>query len=102
MQRLAFFIMVVLSFPSLACGQGQAAATPPEGVLPVGKDGKALNLDFETGTLKDWTAEGEAFVGQPIKGDTVSHGDRGSKEPASGPVLDRQLRAARRPAARHA
>src|SRR6516162_9686849 len=45
---------------------------PPEGVLPVGADGKPLNLDFETGTLKDWTAEGEAFKGQPIKGDTVA------------------------------
>jgi hypothetical protein len=45
--------------------------TPPEGVLPVGADGKSLNLDFETGTLKDWTAEGDAFVGQPVKGDTV-------------------------------
>ena len=42
-----------------------------EGVLPVGTDGKPLNLDFETGTLKDWTAEGDAFKDQPIKGDTV-------------------------------
>jgi putative membrane-bound dehydrogenase-like protein len=41
------------------------------GVLPLGADGKPLNLDFETGDLKDWTAEGEAFKGQPIKGDTV-------------------------------
>ena len=41
------------------------------GVLPVGADGKPLNLDFETGTLKDWTAEGDAFKDQPIKGDTV-------------------------------
>jgi putative membrane-bound dehydrogenase-like protein len=55
-----------------------APAQPPAdpkandiGVLPVGADGKPLNLDFETGTLKDWTAEGEAFKGQPIKGDTV-------------------------------
>jgi putative membrane-bound dehydrogenase-like protein len=46
-------------------------AEPPEGVLPVGADGKALNLDFETGDLRDWTAEGDAFKGQPIKGDTV-------------------------------
>jgi putative membrane-bound dehydrogenase-like protein len=48
--------------------------TPPridEGVLPKGADGNPLNLDFETGTLKDWTAEGDAFRGQPIKGDTV-------------------------------
>jgi hypothetical protein len=45
--------------------------TPPEGVLPRGADGRALNLDFETGTLKDWTAEGDAFVGQPVRDDTV-------------------------------
>src|SRR5205085_1383257 len=44
---------------------------PAEGVLPVGADGKPLNFDFEAGTLKDWTAEGDAFKGQPIKGDTV-------------------------------
>jgi putative membrane-bound dehydrogenase-like protein len=49
----------------------EKADTPDEGVLPLGADGKPLNLDFETGTLKDWTAEGEAFKGQPIKGDTV-------------------------------
>jgi putative membrane-bound dehydrogenase-like protein len=41
------------------------------GVLPVGADGKPLNLDFETGTLKDWTADGTAFRDQPVKGDTV-------------------------------
>src|SRR6202453_1053388 len=41
-------------------------------VLPVGSDGKPLNLDFETGTLKDWTAEGDAFKGQPVEGDTVA------------------------------
>jgi putative membrane-bound dehydrogenase-like protein len=44
----------------------------PRGALPRGMDGKPLNLDFETGDLRDWTAEGEAFKGQPIKGDTVS------------------------------
>src|SRR5262245_56713398 len=43
-----------------------------EGVLPVGPDGKPLNLDFETGTLQDWSVEGDAFRDQPIKGDTVS------------------------------
>src|SRR5579871_905279 len=49
-----------------------ATAAEPEGVLPLGADGKPLNLDFETGTLKDWTAEGEAFRGQPVQGDTVA------------------------------
>ncbi len=48
-----------------------AAVAQPKGVLPTGADGKPLNLDFETGTLKDWTADGDAFKGQPIKGDTV-------------------------------
>src|SRR5438445_1976855 len=46
-------------------------AAPTQGTKPVGKDGKPLNLDFEDGTLKDWTASGKAFDGQPIKGDTV-------------------------------
>jgi putative membrane-bound dehydrogenase-like protein len=56
----------------LSLGLTAAGAEPgDEGVLPVGADGKPLNLDFETGTLKDWTAEGEAFAGQPIEGDTV-------------------------------
>lgn len=31
-----------------------------KGMLPV-KNGKKLNLNFETGTLQDWKAEGEAF-----------------------------------------
>ena len=47
-------------------------ASPQEdGLAPLGADGKPLNLDFEDGTLKDWTATGTAFDGQPIKGDTV-------------------------------
>ena len=33
----------------------------PKGKLPL-KNGKPLNLNFETGTLKDWTATGEAFT----------------------------------------
>src|SRR5260370_27126830 len=62
-----FFLSVALLFPAVLF-----AAEPPEGVLPVGADGKTLNLDFETGDLRDWTATGEAFKGQPIKGDTVA------------------------------
>src|SRR3954469_19892340 len=63
MYRLSFCLLALLPLNLSAAD---------EGVLPVGTDGKPLNLDFETGTLKDWTAEGEAFKGQPIKGDTVA------------------------------
>lgn len=48
-----------------------AAEADRGGVLPVGADGKPLNVDFESGTLRDWQAEGEAFVGQPVEGDAV-------------------------------
>ncbi len=51
----------------------------PIGRLPTGADGRPLNLDFERGDLTDWVVEGEAFRGQPIRGDTV--GARG-REPA--------------------
>jgi len=55
----------------LMLGVGSVFCATPSGIRPVGKDGKPLNLDFEDGTLKDWKAEGKAFDGQPIKGDTV-------------------------------
>ncbi len=57
------------------------SAEPNAGIRPVGADGKPLNLDFETGTLQDWTADGDAFQGQPVKGDTVKprRGDMSSK-----------------------
>src|SRR5262249_33846979 len=53
-----------------------------DGVLPKGPDGKTLNFDFETGTLKDGTAEGDAFKDQPIKGDTVAprRGDKSNHQ----------------------
>ena len=71
MQRL-IALLVVVAPCLLLIHAAEPKSTPPEGVLPVGADGKALNLDFETGTLKDWTAEGEAFKGQPVKGDMVA------------------------------
>jgi len=64
--RVAALVVAVL----LARGIGAAAG--PEGTLPVGADGRPLNLDFETGTLKDWTATGNAFDKQPVKGDLVA------------------------------
>lgn len=55
--------------------QAKAAPNPnpaPNGVLPAGKDGHALNLDFEKGDLTDWTAKGDAFSKQPMLGDVVN------------------------------
>jgi putative membrane-bound dehydrogenase-like protein len=43
-----------------------------EGVIPQAADGAALNLGFEDGTLKDWTATGDAFSGQPINRDGIA------------------------------
>ena len=42
------------------------------GESPKAKTGKVLNLDFEKGSLEDWKATGDAFVGQPIRGDAVA------------------------------
>ena len=78
------------------------AAEPKEGVRPVGADGKPLNLDFETGTLKDWTAEGDAFEGQPIKGDTVAQRRGDMKSQHQGNYWIGSYETRRRQAAGHA
>jgi len=76
MLRTASAIFLFLAASSFASAQ--------TGVLPVGADGKPLNLDFETGTLKDWTADGKAFDGQPIKGDVVAKRRADSKSQHQG------------------
>lgn len=43
----------------------------PVAGIEVVKDGRPLNLGFETGTLEDWTASGDAFS-QPVQGDVVA------------------------------
>lgn len=63
-KRLTF---LVAGFSAL-----QLLAADPAGLRPPGADGQPLNLDFETGTLKDWTATGDAFSKQPVKGDLVA------------------------------
>src|SRR5262249_40140072 len=59
MKRTLSLSFLIIALPLLA-------AEPPEGVVPLGADGKPLNVDFETGDLRDWTATGDAFKGQPI------------------------------------
>ncbi|TWT39667.1 hypothetical protein [Blastopirellula retiformator] len=65
-RRFAFAVTLVCFSISLS------GAAEPVGVLPKDETGRQLNLDFETGTLADWKAEGEAFVGTPIEGDVVN------------------------------
>ena len=53
-------------------------ASNATGTLPTTADGRALNLDFETGTRADGTATGDAFAKQPIEGDLVVVRKRGN------------------------
>lgn len=49
-----------------------AVLAADNGVVPKARDGRTLNLGFEDGSLRDWTAEGNAFDRQPVRGDVVS------------------------------
>lgn len=62
----------ILAAIGLLFSTNVASSAVPGGILPTGKNGQPLNLDFEQGSLKDWKAEGKAFEGQPIHGDAVA------------------------------
>jgi putative membrane-bound dehydrogenase-like protein len=47
-------------------------AAQPDASVPSDGSGRALNLGFEDGSLRDWSASGNAFDKQPVKGDTVA------------------------------
>jgi len=61
-----------LSIVSALVAFASVARGADVGSVPVDAKGAPLNLDFETGTLKDWHAEGDAFAGPPAEGDTVA------------------------------
>ncbi|HET6409331.1 MAG TPA: PVC-type heme-binding CxxCH protein, partial [Chthoniobacteraceae bacterium] len=61
-----------------------AIAADPASIQPAGADGKPLNFGFESGTLADWTATGEAFAKQPTKGDAVKARRRDMKSEHAG------------------
>ncbi|WP_175517200.1 PVC-type heme-binding CxxCH protein [Planctomicrobium piriforme] len=72
---LRLLASLVILLPALCCGILQAAdddkinePTNQSGWMPKDDSGRALNLNFESGTLQDWTATGNAFAGQPFKG----------------------------------
>lgn len=73
MQRRSLPGFAALWVLALLCTNSIAADDPgTSGDLPRAADGRALNFDFETGDLRDWTVEGDAFAAQPIEGDTVA------------------------------
>ncbi|HEV8541124.1 MAG TPA: PVC-type heme-binding CxxCH protein [Verrucomicrobiae bacterium] len=65
-------VYLLLNLIALVSVVGFSSAAEREGILPKGDKGQLLNLGFEEGTLKDWSATGNAFDRQPIRGDTVA------------------------------
>jgi putative membrane-bound dehydrogenase-like protein len=66
---VAGLLLTTVASWALAAAPSASASKDAVGVLPKAADGQTLNLDFETGNLQDWTAVGEAFDGQPNKGE---------------------------------
>ncbi|HVX60875.1 MAG TPA: PVC-type heme-binding CxxCH protein, partial [Pirellulales bacterium] len=67
----AWLALAIIAMSHAAQGAEPVENRLRQGALPQDDEGRPLNLDFESGELKDWTAEGDAFAGQPIEGDTV-------------------------------
>jgi hypothetical protein len=63
-------LVIVLGPPRAPADQPRQESSAT-GTVPADAQGLPLNLDFETGTLADWTTGGTAFGGQPIEGDSV-------------------------------
>jgi putative membrane-bound dehydrogenase-like protein len=68
--RIGFFLCTLLLVVTGSTAYGQSVNEPSNhsGRLPKDENGRTLNLNFETGDLRDWTATGIAWEKQPIKG----------------------------------
>jgi putative membrane-bound dehydrogenase-like protein len=69
--RLVFALCLMWTLPLALRAESPFEEVRRGGSLPHDAEGRTLNLDFERGTLEDWTAEGDAFAAQPVEGDTV-------------------------------
>src|SRR5215468_2374602 len=70
--KVRFHSLLLTLLFVVGSGHDALAAPSDAAIRPVSKDGVALNLDFEDGTLRDWTTTGKAFDKQPVRGDTVA------------------------------
>ncbi len=82
--RSRFAILAIFAVFLSAVVPNQTFAADQGPTRPTDREGRRLNLDFESGDLRDWTAEGDAFSGQPMKGDTVDARGRGQKSQHAG------------------
>jgi len=60
--------------------EARSSLSMPPSIQPTGENGQPLDLGFESGTLAGWKAEGDAWEGQPIKGDTTSGRGKGPSQ----------------------
>jgi putative membrane-bound dehydrogenase-like protein len=68
LRRMKILLPAIFLATNLLAQQPGEPATIP----PVGADDKPLNLGFESGTLKDWNATGDAFSKSPMKGNSIT------------------------------
>ncbi|MDB5353388.1 MAG: hypothetical protein JWN86_4635 [Planctomycetota bacterium] len=73
MFRLSSLLIALIALSDTGSTSRSFANTqnPAGGTLPTDQAGKPLNLDFELGSLKDWTVDGAAFKDALIEGDAV-------------------------------
>ncbi|MCA8996426.1 MAG: hypothetical protein KDA80_05570 [Planctomycetaceae bacterium] len=68
LQRLLTVLIVLAGVSPLLAADTTNEPLNSKGSLPKTTDGRALNLNFEKGDLSDWTATGNAWDQQPVKG----------------------------------